>query len=574
VRAALIVYALTALLFATMPEAVANDHAAVRFEEVGERAGARTTHQGRKFIGKHAEVLRMFTTGGTAAAVGDFNNDGLADLFVTDAGEGRPNHLLVNQGDFRFEEKAEELGVDGGNEPETIVTDALWLDYDNDGFQDLLVARFGTPILYHNEQGRGFRDVTKGSGLDEHASSIAAIALDYDNDGRLDILLGHYFAAVNLFQLESTKVLPTNLDDAVNGGGLSLWRNVNGRSFENVTKQAGLGHHSGWTLDLGSGDFDNDGLPDFYAACDYGTDRIFFNNGDGTFRDATETVIGFDTKKGMNVDVADYNNDGSLDVYVTNITDEYMKECNMLWHNGGDGTFTDVSKETQTCATGWGWAAKFADFDNDGWRDLYVVNGLRSAGASDYIPKLLEMIIRPGVDFSDLGSWPEIGGSSWSGYQKSMLLRNRDGAVFENVAEAAGVDNDLDGRGIAIGDFDNDGRLDVYQTNADQASLLYRNVGDSVGSWLQLKLTGAKSNRDGIGARIEVRAAEELWVAEIDGGAGYAGQSMRRAHFGLGETAALDSVVVRWPSGRVDRINPPLNRLSHVKEGRGIVPAP
>ncbi len=200
------------------------------------------------------------------------------------------------------------------------------------------------------------------------------------------------------------------------------------------------------------------------------------NNGDGTFSDVTKEAIGFDTKKGMNVDVADYDSDGWLDVYVTNITDEYMKECNMLWHNNGDGTFTDLSKETGTCNTLWGWAAKFADFDNDGWEDLFAANGLRSAGRENYIPVLVEMIIRPGVDFTDVNSWPAIGTMSWSGYQKKKLFRNLGDQTFKEVSAEAGVDNDHDGRGVAVADFDNDGRLDFYQTNADQDALLYRNI--------------------------------------------------------------------------------------------------
>jgi hypothetical protein len=151
----------------------------------------------------------------------------------------------------------------------------------------------------------------------------------------------------------------------------------------------------------------------------------------------------------MNVDMGDYDRDGWLDIYVTNITDEYMKECNMLWHNNGDGTFIDLSKETGTCDTGWGWAAKFADFDNDGWEDLFAVNGLRSAGEQNYIPALVEMIIKPGVDFSDLNSYPDIGDMTWSGYQKKRLFHNTADGTFKEVGAEAGVDTTFDGRVLA-----------------------------------------------------------------------------------------------------------------------------
>ena len=300
------------------------------------------------------------------------------------------------------------------------------------------MARFGTPLLYRNLGGGRFADVTAGSGLTAFANTIAVIAFDYDGDGRLDLLFGNYFRPLDLTALTTPHVLPNNLDDAVNGGGVTLWRNVTAAGgplrFVDVTAQAGLSGTTGWTLDVGHGDFDGDGRPDLYLADDYGTDRLYLNAGPDAagvvrFRDVTEQTIGFDTKKGMNAEIADYDRDGRLDVYVTNITDEYMRECNMLWHNDGPGadgvpTFTDVARETGTCNTLWGWAAKFGDFDDDGWLDLFAVDGLRSAGAENYIPVLLEMILTPGVDFTDLGAWPPIGTMSWSGHQRSKLFRN------------------------------------------------------------------------------------------------------------------------------------------------------
>jgi hypothetical protein len=542
----------------------------IRFVEIGTASGTAKQHRTRRYKGPHGDVLRMFTSGGAAAAVGDYNGDGFEDIFVTDSDAGRPNHLYRNNGNLTFTDVAEQAGVAGGNDPLSIVSDALFFDYDNDGRQDLLVARFGTPILYHNEGNGRFRDVTATSGFNKFGNTIAVIAFDYDNDGLLDVMFGNYFQPVNLLDLKTPHVLPNDLDNAVNGGGVTLWRNLGNGKFMEVTEKAGFGKHTGWTLDLGHGDLNNDGLQDVYLACDYGTDRIFFNNGDGTFRDATEKSIGFDTRKGMNVDIADYDNDGWLDIYVTNITDEYMKECNMLWHNNHDGTFTDVSKETNTCATLWGWAAKFGDFDNDGWADLFVVNGLRSAGKENYIPVLVNLITKPGVDFTDVRNWPDIGNMSWSGYQKKKMFRNVGGQDFVEISADAGVDNDLDGRGIAMADFDNDGRLDLFQTNADQISLLYHGVTEGSGNWVQFLLTGTRSNRDAIGARIRIRAGGLTQIREIDGGNGYAGQSTKRAHFGIGKAATIDEVEIRWPSGHIDKLGPlPANTLHRMVEGQG-----
>ncbi|MDH4063717.1 MAG: CRTAC1 family protein [Acidobacteriota bacterium] len=541
----------------------------LRFEDIAREAGVQVRHHTRQFPGTHDDVLRMFTSGGSAVAVGDFDNDGFDDLFVTDSAAGTSSHLFRNQGDLTFADVTATAGVGGGNDARSIVADALWLDYDNDGRRDLLVARFGTPLLYHNEGGGAFRDLTPGSGLDAFANTIAAIAFDYDGDGLLDLMFGHYFKPANLLDLDDARVLPNDLDNAVNGGGVSLWRNRGQGRFENVTAKAGLDNQKGWTLDLGHGDFDNDGDQDVYVACDYGTDRLYLNDGDGTFRDVTERAIGFDTRKGMNADVGDYDNDGWLDVYVTNITDEYMRECNMLWHNNADGTFTDVSRETGTCDTLWGWAAKFADFDNDGLLDIFAVNGLRSAGPDNYIPVVVDMITRPGVDFADVNSWPKIGNMTWSGYQKKKLFRNLDGSAFKEISAQAGVDNDRDGRGIGVGDFDNDGRLDFYQTNADQDSLLYRNVGDEAGHWLGLRLVGTRSNRDAIGARVTVRTATRAMIREVNGGNGYASQSSTRLHFGLGRDTRVESIEIRWPGGAVQRIDAPADRVTTVTEPRG-----
>jgi len=554
--------------------------APIRFEEIGEKAGARLVHHVRKFTGKNADVLGMFTSGGASVAVGDFDGDGDDDLFVTDSCTGCTSHLLRNDfiptGKLTFTDVTAEAGVGGGiggNDPLSIVSDAIWLDADNDGREDLLVARFGTPILYHNEGNGKFRDVTAASGLNKFANTISVIAFDYDNDGRLDLLFGNYFPPVNLIQLPTPHVLPNNLDAADNGGGVTLWRNVTppGSSalrFVDVTEEAGLSKDTQWTLDVGHADLNNDGWQDLYMADDYGTDHLFFNQG-GTFRDATKTAVGFDTKKGMNVDIADYDRDGWMDIYVTNITDEYMKECNMLWHNNGDGTFTDLARESGTCNTLWGWGAKFGDFDDDGWEDLFVANGLRSAGPGNYIPVLLEMIITPGIDFTDVNNWPAIHDMSWSGHQKKKLFRNLGDQTFKEMGAEAGVANDLDGRGIGVADFDNDGLLDLYETNADQPSLLYHGASTPHGHWIELKLVGTKSNRDAVGARVTVRVGTGRWIREVNGGNGYASQSSKRVHVGLGGAGKIDSLEVRWPSGRVEGFTVPIDRISTLKEGEG-----
>jgi len=235
--------------------AIAHGQAPIRFEEIGEKAGARILHHTRVFKGEHADVLGMFTAGGATVAVGDYDNDGDDDLFVTDSDAGRPNHLLRNElvpgGKLAFKDVAADAGLTGGNDGLSIVADALWFDADNDGRRDLLVARFGTPLLYRNLGQGKFREMSKAAGLTKFGNTITAIAFDYDNDGRLDLLFGNYFKPVNLIELPTPKVLPNDLDNAVNGGGVTLWRNVTAPGskdlrFEEVTEKAGLSRHTGW----------------------------------------------------------------------------------------------------------------------------------------------------------------------------------------------------------------------------------------------------------------------------------------------------------------------------------------
>ncbi|MCP3962059.1 MAG: CRTAC1 family protein, partial [bacterium] len=228
--------------------------------------------------------------------------------------------------------------------------------------------------------------------------------------------------------------------------------------------------------------------------------------------------------------------------------------------------------------TDWGWGGKCGDFDNDGWEDIFAVDGLRSRGEANYIPILLEMIITPGVDFSDVNNYPDIGEMTWSGYQKQRFFHNLGDGTFKESAADVGLDNDLDGRGIGMSDFDNDGLLDLYQTNANQPALLHHNRTENAGSWIELRLTGTDSNRDAVGARVTVSAGDEEIMREVNCGNAYASQSTTRLHFGLGDANRVDAVEIRWPSGLVEKLvakegQPPLpiNAISRIREGEGVV---
>jgi hypothetical protein len=287
-----------------------------------------------------------------------------------------------------------------------------------------------------------------------------------------------------------------------NGGPNYFFRNNGDGTFTDLTTEVGL-EDTGWTMAIGHGDLDNDGWQDIYNANDFGTDHIFRNLGNGKFQLMSNRSIGTDTKKGMNAEFGDYNNDGLLDIYVTNMTEPYLHECNMLWENFGDFNFTDVSKETNSCDTGWGWGAKFLDVDNDGKLDIYVANGFVSEGEKEYMEKLLEFIFMENVNLPDASRWPDMTGYSMGGNEKNYLLHQKYG-FFKSIGAQAGVDDMGDARGVAIADFDQDGRMDLIVTNVDGPAKVYQNTSETKNNWLSIKLQSEQNNNYlAIGARVK-----------------------------------------------------------------------
>ncbi len=518
------------------------------FEDLTARAGVAAPHANRRFDNPYARIMAGYTALGASASVSDFNRDGLDDLFVTDSAEGGRNHLYRNNGNWTFTDVAGSAGVANGNDARNATADSLWFDFDGDRLPDLLVVRFGRSQLFRNRGDGHFDDISTLAALPEYLNAITAVAFDYDRDGDLDLLLGSYFQPVNIFKPGTPRFFPESFETADNGGGLTLLRNDGGRRLTDVTRDAGLVTH-GWVLDVGHADADDDGDEDLYVACDFGTDRFFVNNGNGTFRDITTTAIGIDTKKGMNAEWGDFDGDLRPDIYVTNITDDYMREGNFLWRNNGDLTFTDVSRETGTWDTGWGWGAQFFDYDNDGWLDLYVMNGWVSAGSDSYVPDIFAMIVKPGIDFADVRNWPPMGAKSLSGYQKKRLFHNEGGVSFRDDAARHGLDSTRDGRGVAVADFDNDGRLDLFVVNANSAPFLYRNVAPGPAHWVELVLEGRGANPDAIGALVRISAAGRTQLRAVNGGNGFAAQGSRRVHAGIGRATTIERVEIRWPSG-------------------------
>lgn len=500
---------------------------------------------------------------GAAAAAGDYDNDGWIDLYVTNSALGTPNYLYRNNGDGTLTDVAPQAGLSDVNGADGVSMDCIWGDFDNDGDADLFLVRWGRNALFRNNGDGTFTDVTDrffrkrdGTPGSIWANGNAAIFLDYNLDGRLDIYVGNYFEEIDLWNLATTRIMHDSFETARNGGRNFLYRQAADGTFTEIAAEAGV-DDPGWTLAVGAADVNSDGWPDLYVADDFGPDQLYINNHDGTFRNLTDSAIGQDTKKGMSVDLGDFDGDGWLDIYVANITTaEYLQEGNMLWHNNGvdeagQVSFIDVSLETGTYDGGWGWGAKFFDYDNDGDLDIVAVNGFISAGEGNYWYDLASWTVTD-QDPTDARNWPAIGNRSFSGYERTRVWRNDGSGTFSERAAELGLGSTRDGRGVAYFDYDNDGDLDLFVANQNQPPHLYRNHAAGSNHWLEIRLepsAGTNVNRDGIGARVTVVTDRGRQIRERDGGNGFCGQSDPRLHFGLGPCDRVRLLEVRWPDG-------------------------
>jgi enediyne biosynthesis protein E4 len=450
------------------------------------------------------------------------------------------------------------------------VMDAVWGDFDNDGWTDLYIVKWSAPNhLFRNNRDGTFSDITHASGTGYRGNGNSAIWFDYNGDGLLDLYIGNYFRPENdLWDLTTTHIMHNDFEHARNGGPNVLYRNNGDGTFTNVAPELGVDDR-GWTLDVGACDLFNTGHMDLYLANDFGQDMIYKNNGNGTFTNVTSHALPVDTRKGMSVDFADLDGDGYPDIYVANITKPgYLVEGNFLWKNNRDGTFTDHAAALGVDNGGWGWGAKFVDLDNDGEMEIVALNGFVSAGSGDYWFELGTMATTPGIIVEDAHNWPPIGSKSISGYETSRLFV-KQGDHYTDIAQEAGLTDLYDGRGLCIADFDNDGLPELFVASQGAPFLVYKNVPAQHNHWIGLRLIGTgRSNKDAIGARLTLTAGTRQWVKWVDPGSGFASQSDRRIIFGLGHLTAIDTLEIRWPDGHIEQLpSLPVDRYHTLQEG-------
>jgi len=586
-------------------------YAGVTFVDVGKQAGL--VHE--TIFGGEDKNLYLLETTGCGVAFFDYDNDGWLDIFVVngrrleeqdsgfriqDSGnrnqesgvrsqesanqkaegstlvqsnptidnrkskiENPTNHLYKNNRDGTFTDVTEKAGLVHCGWGQGVCVG----DYDNDGFDDLFVTYWGKNVLYHNNGDGTFTDVSEKAGVagTHNRWSTGCAFVDYDRDGHLDLFVANYIDLADFkgwplpesgpckFKSVMVACGPPGLPGAKN----ILYHNNGDGTFTDVSEKSGITQARG-TYGLGvlSADFDNDGWPDIYVANDSQPSALYRNNHDGTFTDVgivAGVAYSQDGKPqaGMGVTAADYDGDGWLDIFRTN----FSEDTSSLYHNTGQGAFDDVTFPAglgmNTRYLGWGCA--FIDIDNDGWADIFVCNG-----------HIYPEIKRLSLDIR---------------YEEPKIVYyNLKNGHFKDISKELGgaILAPTSTRGCAVGDFDNDGDLDIVTNPVNGYPQLLRcdSVGPQQGGnhWLKIRTIGTKSNRSGIGARIKCVTGAHQQIDEVRSGGGYASQNDLRVHFGLGQATKADSIEIRWPSGQVDRLqNVAAGQVVYMQEGKGIV---
>lgn len=552
-----------------------------RFTEVSRDAGVDFVHQGPTLDPKLAHIMPQVASMGAAVSVVDVDNDGWDDFYVTNSGEGSLNRLYRNRGDGTFEDIAQEVGLADVNGPGVGVSmGSVWGDFDNDGFEDVVLYRWGRADLYRNEGGRRFTRVD--AGLPEWANINTAVWFDFDRDGLLDLFLGGYYSeTLNLWNIPHTRIMPESFEYARNGGRKYLYRNLGNGRFEEVSERLGLVSRR-WALAAVAADLRGTGYPDLFIANDYGVSELFLNEGGRRFVEAgRETGVGYAPKSGMNASVGDVLNDGRLSIYVSNISEEgILLQGNNLWVPTG-GTperpkFENLATAMGVDLGGWSFGAQFGDLNNDGFLDIYLTNGYVSASRTEsYWYDFAKVAGGHEIVIGDAKNWPAMGDRSLAGYQPKRVWINDGAGRFIDVAQMVGVEDRYDGRAVALADFGNRGVLDAVAANHRGPLLLYRNEVAPGRHWIAFRLEGACTtaapgdctNRSAIGAQVTVYWNGQRQRQEVHGGSGFCSQNQRRLHFGLGAATAIEKVEVRWPSGRVQTLDGlEVDRLHILKE--------
>lgn len=506
--------------------AQAPQNSSIRFEDATAASGIQFTHNfGAQKLGSLLEST------GAGCVWFDYNNDGFPDLYVV---SGKPleggihpyplknppveaphNHLYRNNGNGTFTDVTEQAGIAAN----IYGMAAIAADYDNDGHTDLFVTGYGRAILFHNKGDGTLEDVTAKAGIKVDGWSISSAWLDYDRDGCVDLFVGRYVKFDPQYRAYyPADNYPGPLDYEADTNRL-YHNNCNG-TFTDVTEKSGIGAYKGRTMGATAADYDGDGYPDIFVANDKTENFLFRNRGDGTFKEvAADIGVAYgqngEMTSAMGPVFVDLENSGHFDLWVTD------SKYNRLLRNNSKSGFVDISASAGISAASAqyvSWGSGVYDFDNDGLLDILIFHG----GLIHMVP------------------------------QEHSLFRGLGDGKFADVSRTAGpvLDTKTVARGACFADYDNDGKVDTFVVNLGSPATLLHNATPTQNHWLAIKLEGTKSNRDGIGALVEVTTGADHQSAQRVAGSGYLSQDDSRLHFGLGSAAKADKITVRWPSGR------------------------
>ncbi len=533
----------------------------------------------KNFFDKFAYVYN-----GGGVGIGDFNNDGLQDVYFT--GNDVPNKLYINQGGFKFKDVTATAAVDGGKGWDNGVT---IVDINNDGWQDIYVCKGGfgeteaerINLLYINQHDLTFKEQAKEYGLDEKGFSLHAAFFDMDNDNDLDVYITN---RPDSFFLGLSKMVAgkRNPPDFARD---KLYRNDDNK-FKEIGKQAGITNNYGYALAVVTADLNNDGYNDIYVSNDYAdNDYMYINQKDGTFRDEIKKATNHISLFSMGADIADINNDGFEDIMVTEMLPENYKRSkvsmprmdvqgfwaivdsgfqkqymhNALHLNQGNGFFSDISHLAEVSKTEWSWSTLVCDFNNDGNRDIFVANGYRR----DVFDGDIDQKLRQHMEVSGYANTEEYFSKGFKEFielykpikVRNYLFKNNGQLKFENVSRPWGFEDSTFSNGAAVADFDNDGDLDLVVNNLDEEASLYENNTNKKNNYLKIKLAGPEKNPDGIGAKISLYYDGKMQQSfQQKTVRGYLSSNEAVVHFGLGKVADVDSIIIIWPDGKENKL--------------------